>query len=772
MFKKLFKTYSEREITKIEKKYVKKIESLEQDMEALSDDELRNKTSEFKERLKKGETLDSLLPEAFAVCREASKRVLGMKHYKVQLIGGVVLHQGRVAEMKTGEGKTLVATLPAYLNALTEKGVYIVTVNDYLARRDKEMMSPLYNFLGISCEVITSDIGTLEKKELYKADIIYITNSELGFDYLKDNMVMDINDKVQREFNFAIIDEVDSILIDEARTPLIISKELDKPTNFYNIVDVFVQSLDKDDVQIDKKGKIATLTETGVEKAEFIFGLENYSDIEHNDLRHHIKQALHANHFMIKDVDYIVKNNQILIVDEFTGRIGENRRFSNGLHQAIEAKEGVPIKKENVTLATITYPNFFKMFKKLSGMTGTGITEQQEFNEIYNLDVVEIPTNMPIKRIDKEDKIYVNEKYKIDAIIEDIKECYKIGRPVLVGTPSIEKSEAISNILKAENIPHKVLNAKHHEQEAEIVSHAGELGSVTIATNMAGRGTDIKLGEGVKEIGGLKIIGTERASNRRIDNQLRGRAGRQGDDGESQFYSSFDDYLITFIPERYKDILKKVNQNKKEAIKDKILYKMMDSCQKSLEASHFETRKSLIKYDDVVNTQRILIYKQRDEVLKSDCIENIIFDMIDGLFNELIQNEIKTENDINSIINIFEPKYFDKGTIDRQMLENKSREEILTYLVELNKNIVLEKQKTLKEGFSPIMKNIILTTVDYAWQNNIEDLECLKRDVKLMSYKQIDPLNEFVMKSHELFNNMIFEIRSEIISTINKSNTY
>ena len=541
---KIFGTYSEREVRKLEK-IADKIEELDEAMQKLSDDELRAKTDEFKNRLKNGETLDDILPEAFAVCREAAWRTLGMKHYRVQLIGGMVLHQGRIAEMKTGEGKTLVATLPLYLNALSGEGVHLVTVNDYLATRDVEWMGNLYHFLGLTTGCIVHGLNSDERRAAYAADITYGTNNEFGFDYLRDNMVIYKEERVQRKLNFAVVDEVDSILIDEARTPLIISGAGDKSTKFYNVADNFVKQLLADtDYTIDEKANSVMLTDSGVAKAEKSFGIDNYADAEHLELQHYITQALKANYGMKRDKDYMVKDDQVIIVDEFTGRLMEGRRYSDGLHQAIEAKEGVKIERESKTLATITFQNYFRMYKKLSGMTGTALTEENEFREIYSLDVIVVPTNKDVARIDKSDLIYKNTKGKYNAIIEDIIECNKKGQPVLVGTVSIEKSEYLSSLLKKRGIKHQVLNAKYHEQEAEIISHAGELGSVTIATNMAGRGTDIKLGEGVKEVGGLKIIGTERHESRRIDNQLRGRSGRQGDPGESVFYISLEDDLM------------------------------------------------------------------------------------------------------------------------------------------------------------------------------------------------------------------------------------
>ncbi|MEL7597564.1 MAG: preprotein translocase subunit SecA, partial [Clostridiaceae bacterium] len=533
----MFGSYSDRELKKI-KPIVDKIEALDEEMQKLNDEELRNKTFGFKERLSNGESIDNILPEAFAVCREASWRVLGMKHYRVQLIGGIVLHQGRIAEMRTGEGKTLVATLPAYLNALAGKGVHVITVNDYLAKRDRDQMNELYEFLGLTSGVIIHDLDNNQRREAYNSDITYGTNNEFGFDYLRDNMVIYKEEKVQRDLHFCIVDEVDSILIDEARTPLIISGEGEKSTDFYRVADFFAKSLSQDDYTVDEKTNSVILTDEGIEKAEKFFHIENYADAENMQVQHHVVQALKANYTMKRDKDYMVKDDEVIIVDEFTGRLMEGRRYSDGLHQAIEAKEGVKIQKESKTLATITFQNYFRMYTKLSGMTGTAETEESEFREIYGLDVVIIPTNKPIARIDSPDLVYKSEKGKYRAIVNELEETYKKGQPALVGTVSIEKSELLSDMLKRRGVPHKVLNAKYHEKEAEIVAGAGEKGRITIATNMAGRGTDIKLGEGVAELGGLKVIGTERHESRRIDNQLRGRSGRQGDPGFSRFYVS------------------------------------------------------------------------------------------------------------------------------------------------------------------------------------------------------------------------------------------
>ncbi len=612
---KIFGTYSERELRRVNP-IVNKIEALDEKMQSLKDEDFKLKTEEFKSRLEKGEKLDDILPEAFALVREAAHRTIGLKHYREQLIGGVVLHQGRIGEMKTGEGKTLVATLPAYVNALTGKGVHIVTVNDYLAKRDRDLMAPVYEFLGLKVGVILHNLNNEERQEAYGSDITYGTNSEFGFDYLRDNMVVYKEERVQRKLNFSIVDEVDSILIDEARTPLIISGQGEKSTEFYKVADYFTKSLIAEkDFTIDEKANSAMLTDEGVNKAENFFKVDNYADAENMEIQHHVVQALKANYVMKKDKDYMIKDGEILIVDEFTGRAMEGRRYSDGLHQAIEAKEGVRVERESKTLATITYQNYFRMYNKLSGMTGTAQTEENEFREIYGLDVIVIPTHEPIARIDNADVVYKSEKGKFKAIVDEIVERYKKGQPMLVGTVSIEKSEMLSSMLKKKGVPHQVLNAKYHEKEAEIISHAGEYGMVTIATNMAGRGTDIKLTKEAEEAGGLMIIGTERHESRRIDNQLRGRSGRQGDPGESRFFVSLEDDLMRiFGSERIQGIVDKLGLAEDEAIESKMVSSAIESAQKKVEGNNFDIRKTLLQYDDVINKQREIIYKQRSEV--------------------------------------------------------------------------------------------------------------------------------------------------------------
>lgn len=767
---KVFGSYSEREVKKLQK-IADKIEALDEEMQKLSDEELRVKTDEFKERLQKGESLDDLLPEAFAVCREAAWRTLGMKHYRVQLIGGMVLHQGRIAEMKTGEGKTLVATLPLYLNALTGEGVHLVTVNDYLATRDVEWMGKLYNFLGLTTGCIVHGLTSEQRREAYSADITYGTNNEFGFDYLRDNMVIYKEERVQRRLNFAVVDEVDSILIDEARTPLIISGAGEKSTKFYNVADNFVkQLLAEKDYTIDEKANSVMLTEAGVEKAERAFGIDNYADAEHLELQHYITQALKANYGMKIDKDYMVKDGQVIIVDEFTGRLMEGRRYSDGLHQAIEAKEGVKIERESKTLATITFQNYFRMYKKLSGMTGTALTEENEFREIYALDVIVVPTNKPVARLDKSDLIYKNTKGKYNAIIEDIIESNKKGQPVLVGTVSIEKSEYLSSLLKKRGVKHQVLNAKYHEQEAEIISHAGELGSVTIATNMAGRGTDIKLGEGVKEVGGLKIIGTERHESRRIDNQLRGRSGRQGDSGESAFYISLEDDLMRiFGSEKIQGIMERLGLEEDEAIDHKMVSKAIENAQKKVEGNNFDIRKNLIGYDDVMNMQREVIYKQRSEVLEGKNLREHINQMV----NELVSDAVKAhldgvneniEEEINKLIKYLEDICLPHGIVKVEDLAELSNDEMINKLLDVLMKIYNEKEQEFgEEQFREVERVILLRVVDQKWMDHIDNMDHLKQGIGLRAYKQLDPIQAYQMEGSAMFEEMINGIKIDTV---------
>ncbi|MCY6369799.1 preprotein translocase subunit SecA [Clostridium ganghwense] len=769
LFEKIFGSYSDRELKKI-KPIVDKIEALDEDMQKLSDEELKNKTEEFKERLSKGETLDDILPEAFAVCREASWRVLKMKHYRVQLVGGIVLHQGRIAEMRTGEGKTLVATLPAYLNALSSKGVHIITVNDYLAKRDRDQMNELYEFLGLTSGVIIHDLDNNERREAYNSDITYGTNNEFGFDYLRDNMVIYKEEKVQRELNFCIVDEVDSILIDEARTPLIISGEGEKSTDFYRVADFFAKTLSEDDYTVDEKTNSVILTDEGVEKAEKFFHLENYADAENMQVQHHVVQALKASYTMKRDKDYMVKDDEIIIVDEFTGRLMEGRRYSDGLHQAIEAKEGVKIQKESKTLATITFQNYFRMYTKLSGMTGTAETEEGEFREIYGLDVVIIPTNRPIARKDASDLVYKSEKGKYKAIVNDIEETYKKGQPVLVGTVSIEKSELLSDMLKRKGVPHKVLNAKYHEKEAEIVADAGEKGRITIATNMAGRGTDIKLGEGVAEVGGLKVIGTERHESRRIDNQLRGRSGRQGDPGFSRFYVSLEDDLMRiFGSERLQGIVEKLGLSDEDVIESKMVTGAIENAQKKVEGNNFDVRKTVLQYDDVMNQQREVMYKQRGEVLQGESLKEEIQDMIEDVIVSAVNAHMSgldenLEEDIEKLIAYLEEIYLPKETVTVDELKVLSDDEIKEKLVKIAKDMYAEKEEMFgSEQIREVERVVLLKVVDTKWMAHIDDMDHLKQGIGLRAYRQQDPTQAYQFEGSEMFEQMTENIKIDTI---------
>lgn len=755
------------------KKRTKQVLALEEEMKRLSDAELQAKTNEFKERLNRGETLDDLLPEAFAVVREASVRTIGMKHYPVQVMGGIVLHEGNIAEMATGEGKTLVATLPAYLNALTGRGVHVVTVNEYLANRDHELLSPLYNFLGLSTSVVLSGMDIEEKQKAYQADVVYITNTEVGFDYLRDHMVYSKNDKVQRELHYCIVDEVDSVLLDDARTPLIISGMGQKPDILYHLSDLCARTLKKDrDFTVDEESRTVSLTEEGMEKVEKMFRIQNIADSDNAKIRFHIDRALQAHYIMKRDKDYIISNNQIKIIDESTGRISEGRRFSYGLHQALEAKEGVKIRKESKTLASITYQNFFLLYKKLAGMTGTAKTAEEEFRDIYNLDVVTIPTNKPVIRKDLPDRLYLTREAKLRAIVNDIRECHERGQPVLVGTSSIEKSEKLSRMLDKEGIPHVVLNAKNHAKEAEIVAQAGQKGAVTIATNMAGRGTDIKLGEGVKELGGLKVIGTERAVNRRIDNQLIGRAGRQGDPGVSQFYLSFDDDLLRiFAPESVKNRLKLMDIDEDEPIDVKILLNSIHSAQARIEGSHFDVRKQTIEYDAVDNKQRTIVYEERDKILEPD------FDILGTLKNmaESVMNDEWLE--LKSKANNFEDKDETSKFLSRlkdflarihvEITPNKPYSDWVeehTLLIEgkirekVREQIDLIRELHLDEHFRVYM----LQTVDQVWQDHLMTLDHLRDAVKYAGYKEVKPIDEYSQLAYDAFNESMKQIQMEI----------
>ncbi|WP_195986283.1 preprotein translocase subunit SecA [Clostridium sp. D53t1_180928_C8] len=767
---KLFGTYSEREVKKLQS-IADKIEALDESMQKLTDEELQGKTIEFKERIQKGESLDSILPEAFAVCREASSRVLGMKHFRVQLLGGMVLHQGRIAEMKTGEGKTLVATLPAYLNGLTGNGVHVITVNDYLAKTQMEEMGVLYNFLGLSTGCIIHGITQDQRRAAYAADITYGTNNEFGFDYLRDNMVIHMEERVQRVLNFCIVDEVDSILIDEARTPLIISGMGDKSTKFYNVADNFVKTLvNEKDFTVDEKANAVLLTEDGIIKAEKYFGIENYADSQNLELQHYVTQALKANYTMRSDKDYMVKDNEIVIIDEFTGRLMEGRRYSDGLHQAIEAKEGVKIQRESKTLATITFQNYFRMYAKLSGMTGTALTEENEFREIYNLDVIVIPTNKPVQRIDQSDMVYKNEAGKYKAIVEEVVKSHEKGQPVLVGTASVDRSEYISSLLKKRGIKHQVLNAKYHAQEAEIISHAGELGMVTIATNMAGRGTDIKLGEGVIEAGGLKVLGTERHESRRIDNQLRGRSGRQGDAGESIFFISLEDDLMRiFGSEKIQGIIDKLGLEETEAIESKMVTKAIENAQKKVEGNNFDIRKNLLGYDDVMNLQREVIYRQRTEVLEGknlkEQIEGMITEVISDAVNSHLSGEVQDiEGEINTLLKYLEEICLPHGVITVGELADLSNEQIKDKLNEIVMNIYKGKELEFGEDqLREIERVVLLRVVDQKWMAHIDNMDHLKQGMGLRAYKQQDPIQAYQMEGSAMFEEMIEGIKLETV---------
>ena len=767
---KLFGTYSEREVKKLQS-IADKIEALDEPMQKLTDEELQGKTIEFKERIQKGESLDSILPEAFAVCREASSRVLGMKHFRVQLLGGMVLHQGRIAEMKTGEGKTLVATLPAYLNGLTGNGVHVITVNDYLAKTQMEEMGVLYNFLGLSTGCIIHGITQDQRRAAYAADITYGTNNEFGFDYLRDNMVIHMEERVQRALNFCIVDEVDSILIDEARTPLIISGMGDKSTKFYNVADNFVKTLiNEKDFTVDEKANAVLLTEDGIIKAEKYFGIENYADSQNLELQHYVTQALKANYTMRSDKDYMVKDNEIVIIDEFTGRLMEGRRYSDGLHQAIEAKESVKIQRESKTLATITFQNYFRMYAKLSGMTGTALTEENEFREIYNLDVIVIPTNRPVQRIDKSDMVYKNESGKYKAIIEEIVKAHEKNQPVLVGTASVDKSEYISSLLKKRGIKHQVLNAKYHAQEAEIISHAGELGMVTIATNMAGRGTDIKLGEGVREVGGLKVLGTERHESRRIDNQLRGRSGRQGDPGESIFFISLEDDLMRiFGSERIQGVIDKLGLEETEAIESKMVTKAIENAQKKVEGNNFDIRKNLLGYDDVMNLQREVIYRQRTEVLEGknlkEQIEGMIEEVISDAVNSHLSGEVQDiEAEVRTLLQYLEEICLPHGIVTVEELADLSNEQIKNKLTETIMDIYKGKEFEFgEEQLREIERVVLLRVVDQKWMDHIDNMDHLKQGMGLRAYKQQDPIQAYQMEGSAMFEEMIEGIKTETV---------
>lgn len=750
------------------------IESFAEPIKALSDEQLQAKTEEFRERLAKGETLDDLLPEAFAVCREASERVLGMRHYRVQLIGGYVLHNGDIAEMKTGEGKTLVATLPVYLNALTGRGVHVVTVNEYLAKRDKELMEPLYFALGLSVGLNVSNMDRVEKQAAYNCDITYSTNNELGFDYLRDNMVLYKEDRVQRGLYYAIVDEVDSILIDEARTPLIISGSAQKSTELYTRADAFVRTLKEgDDYTVDVKTKSVLLTDQGVDLAEKFFGIDNLFAIEHVAVNHHVGLALRANAVMHRDIDYMVREGQVMIIDQFTGRVMEGRRYSEGLHQAIEAKEGVEIQRESMTLATITYQNYFRMYEKLAGMTGTAKTEEEEFRNIYNMQVVSIPTNKPILREDKADLIFKSMEGKFKAVVEEISAVHATGQPILVGTVAVETSEYLSKLLTKKKIRHDVLNAKNHAREAEIIENAGQKGSVTIATNMAGRGTDIKLGEGVIELGGLYIIGTERHESRRIDNQLRGRAGRQGDPGKSQFYLSLEDELMRrFGTDSLQSMMERLGMDDTQPIESRMVSKAVESAQKRVEGNNYDARKQLLGYDNVMADQRKVMYKDRSSILENESVTDIVRSMMAqtvelGVGQYTPIELVPEEWNIDELAHWANQTLALEKPVEGKDFYGKEREEIIELLMErVNEQYEAKRELAPPERFNEFEKIIVLRAVDSHWMAHIDHMDQLRQGIHLRAYGQNDPLREYQAEGINMFDAMNAAIAEEVTGLV------
>ena len=789
LMQKLFGTHSEHELKRIYP-IVDKVESYRDAMGALSDEQLKGKTKEFKERLAKGETLDDILPEAYAVVREAGKRVLGMEHYRVQIIGGIILHQGRIAEMRTGEGKTLVSTLPAYLNALTEEGVLVVTVNDYLAKRDAEWMGQIHKFLGLSVGIVLHDMKDDERRAAYACDITYVTNNELGFDYLRDNMAIYKEQIVLRGLKYCIIDEVDSVLIDEARTPLIISGQSGKSTKLYELCDVLARQLvrgeykgemtkmqaimqeeieEDGDFIVNEKDKVVNLTEQGIHKVEQFFHIDNYADPENLEIQHNVTLALRAHNLMFRDKDYVVKDDEVMIVDEFTGRIMPGRRYSDGLHQAIEAKEHVKVKRESKTLATITFQNFFNKFEKKAGMTGTALTEEKEFREIYNMDVVEVPTNKPVQRIDYDDAVYKTKKGKFNAVVQSVIESHEKGQPVLVGTITIETSELVSEMLRKKGIPHNVLNAKFHEKEAEIVAEAGKHGAVTIATNMAGRGTDIKLDDEARAAGGLKIIGTERHESRRIDNQLRGRAGRQGDPGESRFYISLEDDLMRlFGQERLMNVFNKLGVGEDEQIEHKMLSNAIESAQKKIETNNYGIRSHLLEYDQVMNEQREIIYAERNRVLNGESMRNSVLKMITDFVESVVNCCINDDK---------EAKEWDYKEINELLLPTiplapveyndtiKNKNELLHSLKEQAVKFYEDKEAlfTEPEQIREIERVVLLKVIDRKWMDHIDDMDQLKQGIGLQAYGQKDPVIQYKMMGYDMFDTMTQGITEDTV---------
>lgn len=767
--------FNKRELKRIGK-IADKIEALGPKMEKLSDEELRGKTDEFKERIEKGETLDDLLVEAFAVVREAAKRVLGLYPYRVQLMGGIVLHEGNIAEMKTGEGKTLTSTMPVYLNALSGKGVHVITVNDYLAKRDAEQMGQVHEFLGLTVGLNLNELSREEKQAAYNADITYGTNNEFGFDYLRDNMVLYKEQMVQRPLNFAVIDEVDSILIDEARTPLIISGSAKKSTQYYIQANAFVNTLkEEEDYTVDIKSKTVQLTEEGINKAERYFGIENLFSVQNVTINHHINQALRAKAIMKRDVDYVVQEGEIVIVDQFTGRLMKGRRYSEGLHQAIEAKEGVPIQNESKTMATITFQNYFRMYQKLAGMTGTAKTEEEEFRNIYGMSVVEIPTNKPIARDDRPDLIYATMEGKFKAVVEDIAERHKKGQPVLVGTVAIETSELISQMLKKRGIPHNVLNAKNHAREAEIIANAGQKGAVTIATNMAGRGTDIKLGEGVRELGGLAVIGTERHESRRIDNQLRGRSGRQGDPGVTQFYLSMEDELMRrFGSDNMKNMMSRLGMDDSQPIQSKMVTRAVESAQKRVEGNNYDARKRLLEYDDVIRQQREVIYKQRFEVMDSENIRDIVINMIKDVVERNVHaftsDPDQKDWNLKGLINYLHGNLLPESAISLDDLQGKEQDELISMILEKVEEVYNEREEELgPEKMREFERVIVLRSVDSKWIDHIDAMDQLRQGIHLRAYGQSNPLQAYQTEGFEMFNDMIESIKDDVAKYIMKA---
>ena len=778
LIKKIFGDPNEKELKNIQP-IVDKINALEPEMERMSSANLQAKTAEFKLRLKKGATLDDILPEAFAVVREASKRATGLRHFDVQLIGGVVLHRGKISEMRTGEGKTLVATLPVYLNALTGHGVHVVTVNDYLARRDSVDMGRIYNFLGLTVGLIVHDLDFAERKAAYQADITYGTNNEFGFDYLRDNMVVDKDQMVQRELNYCIVDEVDSILIDEARTPLIISGPGEKSADLYKVIARIVANMKPgEDYTVDEKQKQVAPTEVGIAKAEKALGVTNLYDTEHGvDFSHHIMCAIKAKELMIRDRDYVVKDGEVIIVDEFTGRLMYGRRYSEGLHQAIEAKEGVVVQRESQTLATITFQNYFRMYKKLAGMTGTAKTEEQEFQKIYGLDVVVIPTNKPMIRTDFPDVIYKTKAAKYRAVVKEIVELHKEGRPVLVGTTSITQSEDLSALLKKQGIPHNVLNAKYHEKEAMIVADAGQPGQVTIATNMAGRGTDIVLGEGVAEKGGLHILGTERHESRRIDNQLRGRCARQGDPGSSRFYLSLEDDLMRlFGSDKIKGMMDKLGMEEDEPIENKIVTSSIENAQKKVEERNFNIRKMVLEYDDVMNQQREVIYKERRKVLDQEDLRSTVMEfthkIVDRAMTMYCPPESYSEDwDLKNMVRYCEEFFAPFGELKEEMLADLGREEIGEYLHKLAEDIYASREEEISPEIMRELENLVmLKVVDNHWMEHLDAMDMLREGVGLRAYGQKDPLVEYKFEAFDMFEAMIEAIEDDVVKYMYRVN--